>query len=152
MISRKPVRASASRLRILNGSLFDRLVADEEDIGHLSGMDVDGAQIASIKGNLGRVLNLRAGGAAANPGLGIIDMNDGAVRSNDMIRQIAESIRGCIVMGEPRIADVRVGYIAATDEPLSLRFRITACIGKAEAESSAEFDLCLNNDRRFILS
>jgi hypothetical protein len=46
MISRKPVTASASRLRILNGSLFDRLVADEEDIRHLAGMDVDRAQIA----------------------------------------------------------------------------------------------------------
>lgn len=151
MIPRKPVTASASRLRILTGSLFDRLVADEEDIGWRPGMDVDKAQIASIKRNLGRVLNLRAGGAAANPELGIIDMNDGAVRSNDMIRQIAESIRRCILTGEPRIADAQVSHVSASDAPLSLSFRIVARIGKGETKSSAEFDLFLAGGRRFVL-
>ena len=106
------------------GSLFERLVHDEEDRDFPAEVDPTSAQVASIKRHLVNLLNTRVGGSASSPDLGVSDFNYGSVESNDMIKHIEWSIRHCITTYEPRVANATVESQTNPDDPLDFRFRI----------------------------
>jgi type VI secretion system protein len=141
-----------SRRRAAAGSLFDRLLIDEEDTGSPGPGDPVDAVVASIKRNLARVLNARSGGAASNPELGVVDFNDSSVRSNDMLRSIATSIRDCVERFEPRARDAEVEFFADPDAPLSLRFAVRARIMVADAAQAVRVDIQMNADQHFSVT
>jgi type VI secretion system lysozyme-like protein len=140
-----------SRARSMAGSLFDRLLSDEEETPLDWSADPLDARVRSIKRNLARILNTRAGGAAANPELGIADFNDGVMQSNDPTRHISASIRECILANEPRISDVQVQHHPDPDKPLSLKFSVVASIPVAGSTEQIRVDLSML-DGRFIPS
>jgi type VI secretion system lysozyme-like protein len=102
-----------SRARTMAGSLFERLIVDEEEISLDWSGDLTDGRVRSIKRNLGRILNTRAGGAAANSALGVGDFNDGVMRSSDPTKHICASIRECILANEPRISDVDASILVS---------------------------------------
>jgi type VI secretion system lysozyme-like protein len=138
-----------SRARTMAGSLFERLIVDEEEISLDWSGDLTDGRVRSIKRNLGRILNTRAGGAAANSALGVGDFNDGVMRSSDPTKHICASIRECILANEPRISDVDVEHIPDLEQPLSPRFSIVASILVSGRKEQIRVDLAML-DGRFV--
>lgn len=151
-MSRTPPSIVTSRRRAAAGSLFDRLLIDEEDIPAPAPGDPIDAVIGSVKRNLGRLLNARAGGAASNPALGVVDFNDSSVRSNDMLRGIASSIRNCVERFEPRVRQVEVDFHPDPDAPLTLRFSIRGQVMVADAAQAIRVDIQMDADRHFSVT
>lgn len=135
-----------SRSRAAAGSLFDRLIIDDEDIDFPSygGDRIDGI-VRSIKRNLDRVLNMHAGGAAANPELGITDMNHSTVNALDVSDHIVSSIRNCILASEPRITEVKVNCVNDPDAPLTLQFAIVCMVKVSSVAEQIQIDLAMKD-------
>jgi len=156
--NRRVVRESdvgTSHVRAVRGSLFDRLILDDEDMGFIpaqgshigratQGEHIEGI-VRSIKRNLDRVLNMHAGGAAANPQLGIEDMNHSTVSSKEISEHIVASIRDCITCAEPRINSVDVRYMSDAQAPLTLQFAITCLVNVASVEEQIRIDLAMRD-------
>lgn len=114
-----------SRRRKSAGSLFDRLISDEEDLDEGDVLDELSARVMSIKKNLANVLNAHLGNSASAPKLGIADFNTSTMSTNDLSVHIAHSIRKCIENYEPRVRVVSVKQNLDPDSPLQQNFRIT---------------------------
>ena len=136
-----------SRMRAMAGSLCDRLALDDEDetVG-MQGDPLD-AKIRSIKANLSHILNVRSGGASASPELGVVDFNDCAMLSRDLVKAAAVSIRDCIVRYEPRLTDIRVENVSDPSNPLLLQFSITAHVPAANAREQVRIDILMEEGR-----
>jgi len=143
-----------TQTRIAAGSLFDRLSLDDEDMDvatHPTQEPIEGV-IRSIKRNLDRVLNMHAGGAAANPGLGLTDMNHSTVNSREVSEHIVASIRSCILSSEPRIVDAHISYINDPDSPLTLQFSITCHVKAASLKEQVRIDLAMRDGHFYHLN
>jgi len=140
-------RPRDSRYRAMAGSLFDRLLVDDEDEDVFSSHAQEPIEgiIRSIKRNLHRVLNMHAGGAAANPGLGLADMNHSTVNSKEVSEHIVASIRHCILSSEPRITKADIACINDPDTPLTLQFAITCYIKAASIKEQIRIDLAMRD-------
>lgn len=139
-----------ARMRV--GSLFERLVHDEEDRDFPSELDPTAAQVASIKRHLVNLLNTRVGGSASAPGLGVSDFNDGSVESNDMIKHIEWSIAHCIKTYEPRVANAEVESQANPDDPLDFRFRIFCDVLVGSDKERVQVDLMMDRNSKLKLA
>jgi len=140
-------RPRDSRYRAMAGSLFDRLLVDDED-EHLiispTQEPIEGI-VSSIKRNLHRVLNMHAGGAAANPQLGLADMNHSTVNSKEVSEHIVASIRHCILSSEPRITKADIACINDPDTPLTLQFAITCHVKASSIKEQIRIDLAMRD-------
>ncbi|PYE85284.1 type VI secretion system baseplate subunit TssE [Phyllobacterium leguminum] len=136
-----------SRSRVAAGSLFDRLLLDEEELEVSPSADATDSLLRSIQRNLERILNTHAGGAAANPQVGVTDFNDGTISSNDVSKHITASIDYCIRTFEPRIGDVRVEHAPDPSQPLQLRFTIVASIKVASTNEQIRIDMAMRDGR-----
>jgi len=150
---RQGVSLRDSQHRAAAGSLFDRLVLDDEDrelsVSHLQ-EPIEGI-VRSIKRNLDRVLNMHAGGAAANPELGIADMNHSTVNSREVSEHIVASIRSCILASEPRITQADISYITDPDAPLTLQFAITCHVKVSSIKEQIRIDLAMRDGHFYHL-
>ena len=136
-----------SRNRSAAGSLFERLVLDEEDRSvDCTGTEVQGT-VRSIKRHLLRLLNAREGGAASAPELGLVDFNVSSVESNDLTQHIAASIRRCIDRYEPRVRVRSVECARDPDRPLDLNFRIVADVPAGNNKELVQIDLLMRDGR-----
>jgi type VI secretion system protein len=136
-----------SRSRRAAGTLFDRLLLDDQDESpDILADEIDSA-VHSIKRNLGRILNIRWGGAASNPDLGVADFNDSALNSNDMAREICASIKNCIEKYEPRIRSAHVGFRPDPYRPLTLHFSIEASLIISNRADKIRIDLLMEEGR-----
>lgn len=106
-------------------SLLER-IADASEMGSYR-LEVDRRKaVESVLHHLRKMLNTRQGSAPATPDYGLPDFNDMA---RDVLRpapEIGKAIRLCIETYEPRLSRVQVRHIEDSDEPLTLRFEITA--------------------------
>lgn len=82
--------------------------------------------IDSILRHLRRILNTKQGNVLIADDYGVPDFSDLLNALPDSIRDIEKNIRAAIQKYEPRLAGVRVNFIPQEDDPLSLRFQITA--------------------------
>jgi len=140
-----------TQTRIAAGSLFDRLILDDEDVViHPTQEPIEGV-IRSIKRNLDRVLNMHAGGAAANPALGLTDMNHSTVNSKEVSEHIVASIRNCILSSEPRILQADIACINDPDTPLTLQFAITCHVKAASLKEQIRIDLAMRDGHFYHL-
>jgi type VI secretion system protein len=137
----------SSKSRKTAGTLFDRLLLDDQDEAPERRMDSIDATVRSIKRSLGRILNTRSGGAASNPDLGIADFNDCAAQSNDMAREICASIKKCIELYEPRISAAHVEFRPDAYRPLTLHFSVEASVAAAGAAEQIRIDLLMEEGR-----
>lgn len=136
-----------SKSRIAAGSLFDRLVLDDEDLEPaVFGTDIDGV-VRSIRRNLNRALNVHAGSAAANLDFGIPDFNFSTVGSLEISTQLVQSIRHCIEIAEPRVHNIQVSCLPNPDSPLDLNFAITCEVDVDQKEETIRIDIAMRDGR-----
>jgi len=147
------IRPRDSHYRAMAGSLFDRLLVDDEDMDVATSAaqePIEGV-VRSIKRNLDRVLNMHAGGAAANPDLGLTDMNHSTVNSREVSEHIVASIRNCILSSEPRIMQADIACINDPDTPLTLQFAITCHVKAASLKEQIRIDLAMRDGHFYHL-
>lgn len=136
-----------SKSRQAAGSLFERLVVDDEDMGVPAAAGGVDALLRSIKRNLDRALNVHAGGAAANPRFGMIDFCDSTVSSSDIAHDAITAIRDCILLADPRISAADVRHMPDPDTPLSLKFSVVCSIDVADAHEQMRIDMVMRDGR-----
>ncbi len=136
-----------SKLRTARGSLFERLIADEEEIAPPHGADLIEAKVNSIKRHLVKLLNARAGASAATPDLGLVDFNLSSVETNDLTQHIAASIRQCIEEYEPRVKVRSVQFVSDPDRPLNLLFRIIVVMPALNKGEQVQIDILMKDGR-----
>ncbi|MGH0002252.1 type VI secretion system baseplate subunit TssE [Pseudovibrio ascidiaceicola] len=134
-----------SRLRTARGSLFERLIADEEEISPPQNIDLLEAKVNSIKRHLAKLLNARAGASAATPDLGLVDFNLSSVATNDLTQHIAASIRQCIEKYEPRVQVRSVHFLRDPDRPLELRFKATLLMPALSQGEQVQIDILMKD-------
>lgn len=129
-------------------SLLERLRSDDTGERTSTADAVEG-RIKSIKQNLIRLLNSRAGGAGSSSGYGLRDFNDASVGSSDMLRIIGQDIRNTIIEFEPRVHDVHVRFDNSGLGGLELGFSISAKTTIKHRDELVTIDLVLKEGRRF---
>jgi len=82
--------------------------------------------IDSVLRHLRRILNTKQGNVLIAEDYGVPDFSDFLNALPDSIRDIEKNIRAALQKYEPRLSGVRVNFIPQEDDPLSLRFQITA--------------------------
>lgn len=131
----------------MQGSLFERV---ENAAGSSRRLSSPGQLLQSIRRNLENVLNTRSGSCYGSPALGIPDLNDDALVSSDFRQEIGRGICDCILRYEPRLADVTVGAdMPDAHAPQELRFHIVAQVNFNDAKDVLEFEILLDNRKRY---
>lgn len=108
--------------------------------------------LLSIKQHLNEVLNSRPGACQSAVELGVIDLNDATATTSDFRKSIEEAIRVCIERYEPRISAVTVQSLVDQGDPLLLSFHISAHVDFDNIGDVVEFNIHLDNNRRYSLS
>ncbi len=130
-------------------SLFERIQGKSSGSSQSSRMN---ALLNSIKLHLSYVLNSRPGACQSANELGVIDLNDATITAIDFQASLEEAITNCILNYEPRISNVVVRAVNDDIEPLALDFNITATIALDNHIQVAEFNIQLDNNRRYRLN
>ncbi len=94
----------------------------------------------SVLANLRNLLNSRQRIAPALPDYGIPDMVDLATSFPEGVSGMRRAIKDVIETYEPRLRRVTVKYVETPDDPLALRFEITAELATAEERAAVWFE------------
>lgn len=127
---------------------FERLEANSSECSLIQGPDV-AEVLTSIKSNVSRILNTREGGAQSVPSLGLIDFNDATLDTLDLSLKIKLAIQQCLSRYEPRLKDIEVRADSDSLNPLALRFHIIASINSDAIHDRVQFDLMLDQNRKY---
>lgn len=124
-------------------TLFERLGKIESPIQ--KSLDQNhGEAVESILQHLRNLLNTKQGNTLIQPDYGVPDFNDYVYSFPDAIYQIQRSICESIKKFEPRLTNVNVNYIENPDDPLSLRFEITAQLQTSKDKPSIKFQTIMD--------
>lgn len=134
------------------GSLFERLVADEEGEETPSASHPVDARVRSIKRNLHNILNARLGGAAACPQLGLGEFGAGVFSHESGVADITGAIHGCICAYEPRIVHAEVEHSAVPGDPTTQHFTVIAWMGVDSSDERLRVDMAVQDGRLFKIS
>ncbi|WP_392565266.1 type VI secretion system baseplate subunit TssE [Utexia brackfieldae] len=126
-------------------SLFERLRQD-----NLSATSGKAALIVSIKHNLQRIFNARPGECHGSRELGIIDINDALLGSEEIQHAICYSIQYCIEQYEPRISQVNV---TVRQDPLTFAhyFTVMAYLDQLSESDRINIDIHLNDNKLNVI-
>ena len=128
---------------VFDRSLLERIDEPEQQDRRLN---ADPAQLSrSIARNLTRMLNVRQGSVATLPDFGMPDFNDLVGRFPDGLNLIRRAIRASIERYEPRLRRVAVKHIVNEDDPLDLRFRITASMILEDRDEPVAFETLIGS-------
>jgi type VI secretion system protein len=117
--------ADGRRMNINERTLLERL-SDPNPEGDRR-LQVDVSRLKrSVLLHLSRMLNCRHGHAPAQPDYGIPDLNEFMYAFPDSITPMRQAIQASIEKYEPRLKNVRVIWSPDEDDPLNVRFEITA--------------------------
>lgn len=94
----------------------------------------------SVLANLRNLLNSRQRIAPAHPDYGIPDMVDLATSFPEGVNGMRRAIKEAIEAYEPRLRRVNVKFAETPDDPLALRFEITAELATAEERAAVWFE------------
>jgi type VI secretion system protein len=106
-------------------SLFERLADPDPPGGRRLSLDI-GRLKRSVVTHLQVMLNSRHGHAPAQPDYGIPDLNEFMFAFPDSITPMRQAIERSIEKYEPRLKNVKAVWVADPDNPLNIRFEITA--------------------------
>ena len=122
-------------------SLFERLQSDRTSIAKGKV-----ALVLSIKKNLQRIFNARPGECHGSKELGIIDINDALLGSEEIQGAICSSIQRCIERYEPRISHISVSM---HQDPITFYhyFSIIAYIKHINENDKIEIDIHINDNK-----
>ncbi|WP_431222855.1 type VI secretion system baseplate subunit TssE [Serratia sp. L9] len=132
-----------------SASLFERIQGKGENPSYHSRVH---ELLISIKQHLNEVLNSRPGACQSAAGLGVIDLNDATATTSDFRKSIEHAIKECIERYEPRISAVTVQSLLDQGDPLLLSFHISAQVDFDNIGDVVEFNIHLDNNRRYCLN
>lgn len=119
-------------------SLLER-IDEPDEARHRQGTDP--ARLSqSIGRHLARMLNVRQGSVVTLPDYGMPDFNDLVNQFPDGLNVIRRAIRESIERYEPRLRRVSVRHILIEEDPLDLRFRISASMILEDGEQPVAFE------------
>jgi type VI secretion system protein len=128
-------------------SLFERLQHPDEAADYKLKINVNRAA-DSVLTHLRNMLNTRQGSALTVPDYGLPDFNDLAVTFPDAIFELRRVIKQCIEQYEPRLSRVKVEHVKDEENPLSLRYEITAQLNLGDENASVWFETTLDAQGR----
>ncbi|MFQ5773100.1 MAG: type VI secretion system baseplate subunit TssE [Kiloniellaceae bacterium] len=127
-------------------SLLERIGDPDEDGRRLH---VDPARLAeSVARHLTRMLNVRQGSVITLPDYGMPDFNDLFVRFPDGLNAIRRAIKDSVEKYEPRLRRVAVQYVLDEEDPLNLRFKITARLVIGDRAEPVAFETLIGDSGR----
>jgi type VI secretion system protein len=94
------------------------------------------------------MLNTRQGSVPAQPDYGLPDFNDLAVTFPDAIFELRRIIKQSIELYEPRLSRVKVEHVKDEENPLALRYEITAQLNLDNENASVWFETTLDSQGR----
>jgi type VI secretion system protein len=112
-------------------TLLERIA--EPDTGGRLALDTNRLR-RSVLSHLRRLLNARHGHAPAQPDYGIPDLNEFMFSMPESIVPMQKAIQKSIEKYEPRLTKVKVVWAPDEDDPLNIRFEITARIRTDDEE------------------
>ena len=128
---------------VFDRSLLERIDEPEEQGRRLN---ADPARLsASIGRHLTRMLNVRQGSVATLPDYGMPDFNDLINQFPDGVNVIRRAIRDSIERYEPRLRRVSVKQVRNEDDPLDLRFTISASMILDDGEEPVVFETLIGD-------
>jgi type VI secretion system protein len=128
---------------VFDRSLLERIDEPEQRDRRLN---ADPAQLSqSIARNLTRMLNVRQGSVSTLPDYGMPDFNDLVGRFPDGLNLMRRAIRTSIERYEPRLRRVTVKHVVNEDDPLDLRFRITASMILEDRDEPVAFETLIGS-------
>jgi type VI secretion system protein len=110
---------------ISDRTLFERMAEPDLGGGHVTKLDVARLK-RSVLGHLRNMLNSRHGHAPAQPDYGIPDLNEFMFSFPESKEPMRQAIQTSIEKYEPRLKNVRATWVPDEDDPLNIRFEITA--------------------------
>ncbi|MBC3618530.1 MULTISPECIES: type VI secretion system baseplate subunit TssE [Vibrio] len=129
-------------------SFFERLEAGTNPMSLTQGPNAWDV-LQSIKRNVSNILNTRMGEAQSAPSLGLVDFNDATLETLDLSLRIKLSIQRCLSLYEPRLRNIVISTDVDTFHPLTLRFYITAEINSDALHDKVQFNLLLDQNRKY---
>lgn len=106
-------------------TLMERLANPEAPGSRRLDLDV-GRLKRSVLSHLQHMFNSRHGHAPAQPDYGIPDLNEFMFEFPDSVGPMRQAIERSIEKYEPRLKNVKAVWIRDDDDPLNIRFEVTA--------------------------
>ena len=123
--------------------LLERIDHAGQDMGRT--LRVDPERLAdSVLQHLRKMLNVRQGNVPTLSTYGMPDFNDLVAQFPEAILEIQRAIKTSIERYEPRLRRVGIKHVPDEENPLSLRFEITARLVTGEAGASIRFETSLD--------
>ncbi|MBU2710570.1 type VI secretion system baseplate subunit TssE [Zooshikella harenae] len=119
--------------------LFERIINAETVNQRTLAFDEHKLQ-KSILSHVQDMLNVRQGSVMALPDYGMPDFNDLVSQFPDAIIQIKQAIKEYLSLYEPRLSTIRVEHYEDADNPLVLKFGITAEVVTENQRSRISFE------------
>ena len=119
-------------------TLLERLANPEPPGDRRLALDVNRLK-RSVLLHLQKMLNSRQGLAPAEPDYGIPDLNEFMFAYPDSISPMRQAIEQSIEKYEPRLTNVKAEWIPDEDNPLNVRFEITARLVAEEENIPVSF-------------
>jgi type VI secretion system protein len=132
-------------------SLFERLHTEASSPSVTQGVDFNDV-LTSIKANVARILNARAGESLSAPELGLVDFNDAVMGSRDLATRIRRSIYHCLDKYEPRISEIEIEMHPDPLSLLGIRFHLIALVEAGSLYQKVKLDLVLDNNKQYRVS
>jgi type VI secretion system protein len=131
-------------------SLLDRLRDPEPE--SVRTIHVNTARLAdSVVANLRRLLNSRQGIAPTQLDYGIPDLCDVVHDFPDAITGMRKAIKASIEKYEPRLRKVNVKHVESADDPLGLRFEVTAELVTEEDKASVWIETRIDRSGQVVV-
>ena len=110
---------------IVERTLFERLT--DPDLPGSQRLELDVSRLKrSVLLHLQKMLNSRHGHAPAQPDYGVPDLNEFMFSFPESITTMKQAIERSIEKYEPRLKNVKATWVADEENPLNIRFEISA--------------------------
>ncbi len=132
---------------MLENSLLQRIALGDEGARRSLEVDPDKVRL-SIQHHLQNLFNVRQGSVPSVPDYGLPDFNDLDLSSGygTAVTEVRKAIRESLERYEPRLSQVKVRYLRDEDNPLDLRFEITAKLALSNSPVRVRFETQLGNE------
>lgn len=127
--------------------MFERLQSPDESAEYRLKANANKAA-DSVLNHLRNMLNTRQGSTLTLPGYGLPDFNDVAANFPDAIFELRRVIKQSIENFEPRLSRVKVDYVKDEENPLSMRYEITAQLDLGDDNAQVWFETTLDSQGR----
>lgn len=95
--------------------------------------------VSSIMKHLSKMMNVRQGSVTILPDYGIPDLNEMIGRSPDGFMELRHAIRSSLENYEPRLSNVLVAHVKDEDNPLRMKFEVSAQLVVGEKPTEISF-------------